>query len=317
MDVRQLRHFVGIVDLGSMSKAAARWHIAQPALSQQMAALEADLGVQLLVRSTRGVEPTPAGLTLYRHARSLLRQFDDVRRDVKAQQGAISGVVAIGLPTTIAAILALPLLRSVRERYPGIRLQLFESMTGYLSELLVNGRLDFAVLFHSADSPDISVEPVVDEELLLMGILDGATAQEEPVPLSQLAGAQLVLPSGAQELRRLIERVLTSAEVPVNVVAELDSLPTLLGAVAEGLGMTILPHAALACQRATSFIPYRSLSPAVNRRVSLCRMKSTPITPAAKAVYELLLELAAAAIRSGEWKGARLIPKSGRAAVPA
>jgi LysR family nitrogen assimilation transcriptional regulator len=307
MDFRQLRNFVAIVDLKSMSKAAERMHVAQPALSLQVAALESDLKVQLLARSTRGVEATAAGMTLYRHARSILKQIDEARRDVTSEEGDIAGAVAIGMPTTFAAMLAMPLLRSVRQRYPHVRLQLFESMSGYLGELLAVGRLDFAVLFRSAESRGLSLEPLLDEELFFMGNLIGTLDAAGSIPLALLATVPLVLPSAAQELRHLVERTFAHAEVTPNVVADLDSLPALLATAAEGLAGTILPHSALANHSPEHSIAYRSLVPALHRPVSVCRLRSTPVTPAADAVCKLLVELTAESISHGRWKGATLV----------
>lgn len=159
MDVRQLRYFVHIVDYGSLGKAAEKLFVAQPSLSQQIAKLEDDLGVPLLVRSPQGVKPTAAGQALYRHARLVLHQMEQLRQEVRDGVGAESGTVAIGFPTTMTSVLAMPVFERVRERYPGIRLQFFESMSGYLNELLANGRLDLAILFRDTATPGISALP--------------------------------------------------------------------------------------------------------------------------------------------------------------
>ena len=99
MDIRQMRYFVACVDAGSLSKAALALSISQPSLSQQIAEMESDLGVPLLVRSYSGVAPTEAGVTLYRHAQSIIRQIAQMRGDVKRGEHALSGQVAVGLPT--------------------------------------------------------------------------------------------------------------------------------------------------------------------------------------------------------------------------
>lgn len=305
MEIRQLRYFVSIVDHKSMSKAAERLHVAQPALSQQIASLEKDLGVQLLVRSTRGVEATQAGTTFYRHAQLVLRQLDDTRRDVKSESRELGGLVAIGMPTTTAAMLAMPLLRSVRARHPRIRLQLFESMSGYLGDLLGSGRLDLAVLFRSTETRDVSVEPLLTEELFYMGNLMGRRPGTSALSMTRLAGVPLVLPSAAQELRLLVERAFARAEVELNVVADLDSLPSILAAATEGLAGTILPHSALGLDNSRT-IACRSLIPALHRTVSVCRLRHMPTTSAANAVHKLLVEITREAVSSGQWKGVAL-----------
>jgi DNA-binding transcriptional LysR family regulator len=163
MDVRQLRYFVSIVDYGSLGKAAEKLFVAQPSLSQQMARLEEELGVSLLLRSNHGVTPTAEGDALYRHARLVLRQMEQLKQEVTKGAGSESGTVAVGLPTTMASVLAVPLFERIQDRYPGIRLQFFESMSGYLNELLANGRLDLAILFRESDTPGISALPVLDD----------------------------------------------------------------------------------------------------------------------------------------------------------
>jgi LysR family nitrogen assimilation transcriptional regulator len=118
MDVRQLRYFVSIVDAGSLSKAAQKLFIAQPSLSQQIAGLEIELKTKLLLRSAQGVMPTTAGSVLYRHARLVLRQMEQIRADVRDDSGGEAGTVAVGLPTSIAAILATPLLCASANGFP-------------------------------------------------------------------------------------------------------------------------------------------------------------------------------------------------------
>lgn len=292
MDIRGLRYFVAIVDCGSLTKAAEQVCVAQPALSQQLAALEADLGVPLLLRSPKGVAPTEAGMTLYRNARTIMKQLELTRSEVRATGAGVSGTVAVGLPTTAAAVLAMPLVRAVRAAFPEIRLQLFESMSGYIGELLANSRLDFAILFRDSDSRAVELEPLAEESLCLIGQpASPLPAKQATVELKALDGLPLVLPSGAQGLRLLVERVFAQAGIALNVVADLDSLPCLLSAAQEGLACTILPASALAATGMT--IPCRPISPDIRRTLSLCWPRSGPRTPAAAAVEKLLREIAA------------------------
>src|SRR3954466_15748055 len=111
MNLRRLKYFVKIVDIGSLTQAADVLHIAQPALSQQLATLEGEVRQQLLLRTKRGVTPTEAGKVLYRHAQLILRQCDQAQVDMNAAGEGISGAVSVGLaPGTAAAGLAMPLL---------------------------------------------------------------------------------------------------------------------------------------------------------------------------------------------------------------
>ena len=120
MDTRRLYSFVRVVDAGSITRAADLLHTAQPALSQQMTALESLFGQQLLSRSKQGVEPTEAGRVLYRHARVILRQLEQAHAEVEVVGRELAGGVSVGLaPYSTVNALALPLLTAVRVRYPG------------------------------------------------------------------------------------------------------------------------------------------------------------------------------------------------------
>lgn len=298
MDIRALRYFIAIVDCGSLNKAAELVCVAQPALSVQVASLEADLGVPLLVRSSKGVTPTEAGKALYRNARTILRQMESARDEIRSSGAGVGGPVAIGLPTTVAAVVAMRLVRAVREQYPQVRLQLFESMSGYIEELLAGARLDFAVLFREADSRAVALEPLARESLSVIGQPGPALpAAGDTIALGGLAGLPLVLPSAAHGLRLLVQRSFAQAGIAPEIVAELDSLPCLLGMAQEGLAYTILPASVLAAT-GTRIAAWR-IDPGLHRTLSLCRPRSAPPTPAALAVERLLREMIKELVENG------------------
>lgn len=306
MDVRQLRYFVNIVDYGSLGKAAEKLYVAQPSLSQQIAKLEDDLGVPLLVRSPQGVKPTAAGQALYRHARLVLHQMEQLRQEVREGVGAESGTVAIGLPTTMASVLAMPVFERVRERFPGIRLQFFESMSGYLNELLANGRLDLAILFRDTATPGISALPVLDEELYLMGE-PGVSSRARTCVLAALADVPMVAPGVSNGLRLLLERTFAREQVPLNIIADIDSLPMLLSAAQSGAACTILPASALAL-RASAERPKtrRIVDPLIRRPASICWPNALPVSSASLAVRRTICDLIEELSATGVWTGIEL-----------
>ncbi|AKM32336.1 LysR family transcriptional regulator [Pandoraea faecigallinarum] len=312
MDVRQLRNFVAIVDSGSLSKAAERLHIAQPSLSAQLRGLEDELQTQLLVRSAQGVTPTDAGKALYRHARVVLRQMEQIRQEVREGGGSEAGPVAVGFPTTIASILAVPLFTRVREQYPGIRLQIFESMSGYIGELLANGRLDLAMLFRDSETRGISVMPLFDEALYVLGghrvcAAIYADADDETCALTALANVPIVAPSATNGLRLLIERSFAQANVELNIVADIDSLPTLIDIARTGDACSILPVSALASRDPALRPPSRRIvGPHLQRPASICWSNSLPVGSATVAVRECIAGLIRELQTEGHWKGITL-----------
>ena len=165
MELRQLRYFVGISEAGSLLKASARLHIAQPALGQQMAALEQELGAKLFDRSSRGVTLTEAGRTFLEHARLVLADVERARGAVRESAAVPSGDVAIGLPTTVAQVATVPILKACREQLPQVHLKLVEAYSGFVHEWLLSGRLDVALLFGDQAEPAVAKRPLLDDRL--------------------------------------------------------------------------------------------------------------------------------------------------------
>jgi len=303
VDLRQLRHLVAIIDAGSLSRAAALVHVAQPALSLQVAALEAELGTRLLDRSSAGVGPTPAGRRLYRHAQTILRQVDAARADVACAE-AISGRVSVGLPTSAAVLLAVPLLALVREKLPEVRLTIFESMSGYLEELLSNNRLDLALLYRDRPIKGVEVQPLLVESLYFVSQYNGL--REPTLAMEDVQHRALALPSTKHSLRALIEQAFARLGVELNVVADLDSLPTLRGAVERGIADTILPLAGLGywSPGCDTVSVQRLVSPGITRPIALCRPAGAPASAAAVATADILAGEISRMVADGIWGGA-------------
>ena len=168
MDIRQLRYFAQIVESVSLSAASRVLHIAQPALSQQMAKLEDLVGRPLLIRSSKGVTPTENGWALYRHAQFMLRQLDQALSIARSETEDVQGMVSVGLPATTVAAIGLPLVKRIRERYPSILLNVVEGMSGHIGNLMRLGQLDLAVLFSGDLAPDMVIHPLLMEELFII-----------------------------------------------------------------------------------------------------------------------------------------------------
>ncbi|KAF1022381.1 MAG: HTH-type transcriptional regulator CynR [Paracidovorax wautersii] len=217
MNLRRLKYFVKIVDIGSLTQAAQALYIAQPALSQQLATLEAEVGQQLLVRTQRGVTPTEAGKALYRHAQIILRQCDQALSDL-----ASAGQVSVGMaPGTAAVTLSLPLLRRVHASHPGILLYLNENYGTTLSELIMNGRMDMAVLYGDKAVHGLEFMPLAKEELYLVG--PGIEPRPgESIRLADLADVQFLLPRPYNIVRKLVNEAFMRAGLTPHIIAEVE-----------------------------------------------------------------------------------------------
>ncbi|WP_122816685.1 LysR substrate-binding domain-containing protein [Nocardioides pantholopis] len=268
MDIGPLRDFIRVVDAGSLSRAAVGAGVSQPAMSQRMAQLEKEVGRRLLERGPRGVEPTAAGLELYRGAQQIVRQVDRLGESLGGGTRDLRGSVSVGLPATVAAGLVPELVPLVRERHPGVRLELFESMSGYIQELLGRGRLDLAVLFRDDDRERPGEVALYEEELFWVSAA-AADPSLEPAHPRDLAGRPLVAPGERSNLRDLVERSFAAAGVVPNVVADVESLAAMVRIAQRGEASAVLPRSA-ASAYAGPPLAFRPLEPAVRRTVAAC-----------------------------------------------
>ncbi|MDP3224549.1 MAG: LysR family transcriptional regulator, partial [Rubrivivax sp.] len=160
MDLRQLKYFVQIIESGSLAKASRQLYIAQPALSQQLAKLEAEVGKPLLIRTSKGVTPTENGTALHHHARFMLRQLDQALSVARQEAGTVHGMVSVGLAATTICAVGVPFVRRIREKYPGIVLNVVEGMSGHLRQMMQLGQLDLVILFGRDAIPELPADPL-------------------------------------------------------------------------------------------------------------------------------------------------------------
>lgn len=311
MELRQLRYFVRVVELGGMGRAAQDLGLVQSALSQQISRLESELSTRLLQRQAKGVAPTEAGLAFFREAQLALRHAEQAAR--AAQQSRLSGTVSVGLAPTTASVLGLPLLRAMHARYPDVRLHMVESLTGHLSTMLNARQLDLAVLSDTQPARRWSVLPLLDETLYLIRARaqqPRATSARKRMRVAGLKGIALILPTGPHGLRSTLDAAFARARIEPTLAAEIDSLPMLMEAVDAGLAATIQPWAAVAryADAAERFTLTELADPLARRRNALCSLSDDELSPAALAARVVLADCARTLVREGRWVGAALAP---------
>ena len=307
MELRQLRYFVRIVELGSMSRAALDLNLVQSALSQQISRLEGELSTRLLQRSSKGVVPTEAGLAFLREAQLTLRHAEQAVR--AAQQSRLSGTVSVGLAPTTAVVLGVPLMQAMHARYPDVRLHLVESMSGHLTGMLNARQLDLAVLFDTGGARRWSVLPLLEEKLYLMRPrAAGAGHQAPAISMASLQDVPLILPTGTHGLRSTLDAAFARSNIKPQLVAEVDSLSMLMDAVCAGLGSTVQPWAALGrVHNAAQRLQWAEIDDAqVRRSNALCSLSDDELSPAALATRVVLADCARTLVASGEWAGTLL-----------
>jgi DNA-binding transcriptional LysR family regulator len=307
MEMRQLKYFVRIVDVGSFSKAAAELFVAQPALSKQIKMLEAELGATLLTRNVRGVVPTESGTVFYRHAHAVLRQLERMSGEIAETKANPAGVVALGIPQSPASVLAASLVNAVNERYPGIQLQIREGVSGMLEELVLNGRLDMSLLFDRPLRPQhLHALPLLAEPLFLVTAATGAKEQDT-ISLKEASKYSFVLPGPTNTTRQIIENAFNKNSLTLKLLAEVDAISTMKSVIRSGLGATILSSSGLYQDNGASNLNVRRIvAPELKRGISLCASDIAALSRAAQVIFDLIPAVVRGLVADGRWSGAIL-----------
>ncbi|MBL8571274.1 MAG: LysR family transcriptional regulator [Phreatobacter sp.] len=308
MDARTLRYFTAVADDGSFSRASERLGIAQPALSLQVRKLEAELGVELLWRTGRGVVPTAAGAKLLTHAREILRRLDVAREDLRGEAAQPIGRVAIGLAQSLAVALTVPIVKEVVRAWPRVSLLINQGSTGYIPGWLRSGHLDLGFMFQADTGQGLHYQPLVDEELFFVGpaqslpIEAGHGATTGAFPFADLKHYPLILPARMHSLRELIDGYARRSGVNLHVIAEVDAVPQLKDLAMAGIGHTILSYSSVRDELASGRLSgARIVEPLVERSVFLCRLASVPPSNAVRAVEDLVRRTVTSLVSEGHW----------------
>jgi len=304
MDLRQLRYFIKVIECGNITRASEALHIAQPAISQQMRNLEQDMDMQLLERSVHGVVPTAAGRTLYRHAVELLRQADGTQELLRQDAEFPQGKVSVGMPSSTARMLAIPLARTIRSRYPGIKLELIDAPSAELGGLITVGRVALAVNVDVVETRGVVSQRLLTETLYLVAWPEFALP-DGPVSIEVLAKMPLVLPCAPNTIRSRVESAFQEAGLQCEVEFEANSTDLLFSAVKARLGVTILPWAAAHVELAQQSLKLASIDHRLfSRELSLCWPDTAVHSNAVQKVKETILELFEAFEQQQGWAAA-------------
>ncbi len=292
MDLKQLEYFVRVAELGSFTRASSVLDIAQPALSRQVRLLEVELRQNLLLRNGRGVTTTEAGKLLLEHGRGILHQVARAREDLGRVRGALAGHVALGLPPSIAKMLTVPLTREFRQRLPSAALSISEGLSMSMQEWLLTGRLDIALLYNPAPSPELDTTPLMEEELYLIGLRTDK-GKTSPISLKDVAELPLVIPSRPNTIRMVVETQMAGIGCKPLISLEVDGIGSILDLVADGAGHAILPaYGVSTAIRPDAYQMRPIVKPRLGSKLVLATAAGRTTTLTQQAMLELIQQVA-------------------------
>ena len=302
MTIKQLQYFLRIAELKSFSKAAAYLRVAQPALGLQVRKLEEELGVKLLNRHSRGVIPTEAGLLLRDHAVVILRQLERAKLSVTDLSGPPRGKIAVGVTPTLNLILATQLVERCRRDCPEVSLSIVDAMSEDLMEWVESDRLDVAFSYNPSAVQGLVCEPLLTEDLCLIGPGTDGAGKPETARINELARLPLILTSAASGLRTLVESAARARNIDLNLVLEIDSVIATKEMVAKNIGYAILPPGAVRREVEDGRLTARRFArPALSRNMYLVYSASHPASNATTAVREVMRQVVRENLASGDW----------------
>jgi LysR family transcriptional regulator, nitrogen assimilation regulatory protein len=297
VDTRRLAYFVRVVDIGNITRAAESLHLTQSALSQHISGLETEFKTRLLERTGRGVVVTGPGRSLYRYAQGILRLEKAARIDLRDSSGSAAGLVTVGLASySMASGVAIPLLRVVRERFPNIQLQLIQNLTVVMSQAVLLGQVDMALIYDPGHVKGVAFERVVEEDFHLVtgARAPRVTPRGDEVTLKQASTLDFLLPSEVHTVRRITDAAFHAAGLHCSIAAEIEPSMVLREAVVGGLGATILPLSAVRAYFAPDEVrTYRFSDARMRTGMALCTSEVQPLSEAAEVVAEVLRGLLA------------------------
>ncbi|MGE3150839.1 MAG: LysR family transcriptional regulator [Pseudorhodoplanes sp.] len=290
MELRQIRYFISVVRLKSVSKAARSLNMAQPALSRHIQALEFHLRTKLLIRTPRGVVPTEAGNKLATLGESLLGLVDQIREEVETSPERIAGHVVIGMPQSVSAMLAPAVIDHCQQHYPEISLRVTEGLSIFLEEWLNQGKIDIGVMTRPTEVTNIDFTPLVREQMVLIGSPQHLPTDKTEVRLSELAALPFVMADG---FRKLIDPWTARLDIKLNYVMEVDSAVLIKELVSRGLAFSIAPYGFVHKDVLNGDLGVLPLvDPPITRDLVLAHNSLAKLSPAAKIVRQIVADCA-------------------------
>ena len=309
-DLHQLKIFLKVAEVGSVGKASAQLRIAQPALSRQIRLLEEEAGTPLFTRQWRGMKLTAAGVELRRSISGAVRELDQALANVRSLSQTPSGHVRFGLVSTLSPVITGRIAARVATEFPKISVAFTDGFSLHLVEWLHRGELDFAIVCGSALDLHMNADELLVDDLVLIGAPTSGLDASRPVPLRELAGMPLILPSNPNGMRRIVENAAAKLRVKFDVRFEGDSFAILSELAAAGVGFAVVPlstvlHEQREGRLKTRYAPI--VRPKLTKQLILARNSETELSASAAKVLRLVRDEVAHIVRSGGLTGAHLL----------
>lgn len=296
MDLRQIQYFVALYEEESITRAARRLHVVQPAVSMQIRRIELEYGVALFERTSAGVFPNDAAHAIYPACIEIIGRVEAVRSTLRDGSGKLAGTLSVGVPPSIAHGLLGELLLAFRREHHGVQLAVHEGYSAHLVDWLLQGDLDFAILSEYEEDKRLRNQPIAAEDLVALTSRRTAFAGDT-ITGRELLAMRLIVPSPRNLVRILVQAEFDRVGLDVVPAMEVDSLATVFSALREPGWVSILPASALGAGIAEQGLRSLRLVEPTIRRTLVATFPA--LRPPSLAAQQFVAALKAAIIRAG------------------
>lgn len=288
--LRQLEAFVAVARTLSFSLAAQQVHLSQPALSATIRKLEDAIGARLFDRTTRTVALTSVGMEVLAIAENLLRELDDAFVGVRALVGGKRGRVAIAASPSLAAGFVPEVVATFQRTYPYIDLQVHDAVFGAAIELIRAGKVDLAITPEKFADAELKHRELFRDHLVLLCRSDHPLAKLRTVTWKDLQPHSLVSLTSKSSVRHLVEAAYLQHGTSLRPAFEVEHASTVMGFVAQGLGVGVLPFSLIPLVRVKRVVYRRITRPEIHRLICIVTLKSRSPSPAAEAFIRTCID---------------------------
>lgn len=287
-DLRHVRAFLAAARIGNFTRAAAELHISQSAFTVQIRQLEDALGVTLFDRSKRRVALTAAGRDVLVPLERVLVDAEAVVVQTRQLTGLRRGIVRIAALPSLAAELLPLTIHEFRQRYPGIMVEIRDVVAESVVESVRREDVDFGVGTRMRMDREITGSPLLEDRLCAFVPLGHLLARRDSVNLRDLVQHPLILTARDSSVRDILDRALRSEKLLLSPAFEVNHMSTAIGLVRAGLGIAVLPEAAVGAERAREIRRLLISRPSLSRRIEIIRRKDRSLSSAAGKMIEIL-----------------------------
>ncbi|WP_118183452.1 LysR family transcriptional regulator [Paraburkholderia phosphatilytica] len=291
MDLKQIQYFIALFEDGSVTRAAKRLNIVQPALSMQIAKLEEELNQQLFERSAHGMSPTATGRLMYRLFLPIVRDIAHARQQLLQRDEVVTGHVSIGVIASVTESVLADSLSRFHARYPHVEVTVADGYSATFIDWVSGGQLDAALINKPRTRLSLDSQPLLDEEMVLVTSATHGPELPPTIELAKLPDLELVLPTKRHGLRGVIETAAQHENVLLAPRMEIDVLSTIVKLVAATRFATILPR--IVIERAVGLGTLRAhpiLAPRIVRHIVRISHPRRPLSAAAEALIEIVAD---------------------------